>query len=360
MIDVYVWDPNPFNPYGAEVARVISGDQVRVYRFCRKGDKIRSACTANVEVLPTPSAGQASFLKKAQYVIGIFLFFLRAIAKRPLIIVPWINTTLEVVCFRLLLMFGTKIVLVVHNPIPARDDVDKKWGLAQLRRRCSAQVVHSSELASNLEGAGNCYVAAHPGYFAWTQSTAGYNRDAIDTALRSLRSFPREEIVALFMGSIRPDKGFDLLPEISRELTEREGTLLVSVGLVSPPARVVLDSCVNTVVQGDGNSYVSDNQLYAALMFADVLIAPYENVTASGTIMMALSLGKPVVAFSNENLIRFLPEQCLVEPGNVIALVESALRVKDESFLMSDVLARNLDLISKDNWRSILEVIINV
>ena len=115
---------------------------------------------------------------------------------------------------------------------------------------------------------------------------------------RAELDIPRSAFTFLFIGLCAPYKNVDGLVHAFREL--RADAVLVIAGRFQSQA--YQDEIV-ALAQGDSRiriypSYIPTDTLHTYLAACDGLVAPYREVLTSGTAMLALSCGRPVVSVS--------------------------------------------------------------
>ncbi|WP_043806263.1 glycosyltransferase [Paenarthrobacter aurescens] len=94
------------------------------------------------------------------------------------------------------------------------------------------------------------------------------------------------------------------------------------------PAVVDLPETTSLVVENrSGDKWIDDKDLAEALQWTDILLAPYEAVTESGTVQLALTMGVRVVGFSGGAMCESLRPDALAERGDYDGLVGAILRV---------------------------------
>lgn len=106
----------------------------------------------------------------------------------------------------------------------------------------------------------------------------------------------RDETTFLFFGQIRPYKGVTALVDAFRSLESPDAELLIVGNPSSAALRERIErrsrgcDAIHTVFE-----YVPDSAVLTYLDLADVVVLPYENVLTSGTVVLAMGEGKPVV-----------------------------------------------------------------
>lgn len=303
---VVLYDPNALNPYGAEVAAVLSAGGYDVTRWCRLGDPFTGVAARSRRVLwaSRQQVGLVRALLSRHW--GAVLFGLTHLRTRRTVVFLWVGGPRDLYLALLLVLAGRRVVYVDHNPSPERTLSGRAGGLLErLRRSPARRVVHSAYLAEAI-GDPAVQVVGHPSYRRWVELHGAARRPG--------RREGRP--TALFLGALRPDKGSRQLPAIARSVLAAGGRVLIA-GRGELPAgvwsEVVGDPRLTTV---GITRTLSDREVAGALREGDVLIAPYRDVTMSGSILMALSCGLPVAAFESPALRALLPaEFLLADPG---------------------------------------------
>jgi glycosyltransferase involved in cell wall biosynthesis len=129
----------------------------------------------------------------------------------------------------------------------------------------------------------------------------GHYRDQYENVVaageaRDRLGVPREALVAAFLGSIRAYKNVPALVEAFRSLADRSAILLVAGNPDGSDSR----SAVVEAAGGDPSVRLSlrtvpaaDVQLY--LNAADLVVLPFRDILNSGSALLALSFGRPVL-----------------------------------------------------------------
>jgi hypothetical protein len=338
LVSVVVYDPNPFNPYGAELAHRLSLTGCPVTRWCPLGDPFAEFNHKRVTVF-SPGASAASVPAIAiTRVLGPMLFLSRHLWTRSIVIVPWALTTLDYVALIGLCITRRRVILIEHNPIAERNGTGLTAGLHRvLRRVVWGNVAHTSELKKRLGGERR-FVAGHPSYSCWV-SIFG-------------RSVPTEEPRALVLGGLRRDKGREELQTLIPLLLQRGVRLLIAgrgdvpVGLEGLPGLELLG----------GEKSLSDGDVAKSVFGSGVLVAPYTDVTVSGTVIMALTAGLPVAAYRSPALQRVLSEDALVDSGDNEALADKVVDLLRRPRNVFRVASQQLDAECIRSWWKIIDV----
>ena len=200
---IWVWDSNPFNPYGAEVARVLSDTQPKVQLLARRGVICGGPQVDVREVLPRGRSGRNRVGQAASHLFAALRAVSAAAIQRPVIVLPWLSTPIDRLLLCGLRLFGVRVVVVYHNPIHGRED-----GVTRLAAAAATLiVVHDPRLLGSTSRT-RTRVAHHPSYAGWWAQ--------IQHIVGDLVQEPGSQV--LIAGMTRADKGARLYPEIARKL----------------------------------------------------------------------------------------------------------------------------------------------
>ena len=179
----------------------------------------------------------------------------------------------------------------------------------------------------------------------------------VDKAMaRKILGLPRDSRVFLFLGKIRPYKGVDLLIEaFSKLAAELDNVVLLVAG--SPSKHFIYsfpnNKYFNFIRSGKLRlilRYVSWEEASILFSACDYAVYPYRQVWNSGSVMSALSCGRPVIIPRRGCLIH-LPSEIAIfidssdVEGLYKALKAAALRPVDEA-----VCSKCLEYAMRFNW----------
>jgi beta-1,4-mannosyltransferase len=221
-------------------------------------------------------------------------------------------------------VLGFRIVWTVHNVLPHEHLTSNDRLVASyLSRSARAKIVHSQRTIAQMRGLGlnvaNCTVIPHGNYIG-----AYPDRMSRVDARRELRLV--NEFVVLFFGAVRPYKGVDELLDVWEEVHGHERLLMIA-GEVAQPAtrRRIVDAQYFGVRLCDG--YQSNFDVERLFKACDVVCLPFRRITTSGSALLALSFGKPIIA-PREGALMDFPRDVgyLYDRTSAGALKESLLR----------------------------------
>ena len=195
---------------------------------------------------------------------------------------------------------GGKVVWTIHNVVSHEGGEAANWELEfvlKLLKIVDKVHIHSERSIPEIETKytiprEKLEVVAHGSYF-------GYYPNYIDAAeARARLNLKKDDIVFCFVGQIRAYKGLDFLLESFIRLVEEERRVkLVIAGKAessisgNPLVRRLIDQGVIRFSDG----FVSDEDLQIFFNAANFSVFPYQNILTSGSVMLSLSFGVPVI-----------------------------------------------------------------
>jgi glycosyltransferase involved in cell wall biosynthesis len=301
--EVIVYDVDSWNPTGLELSVALAslGHRVR-WIFPNGTSKALAAnrlANPNVDSRPrlAPPRGEAlpTTRQILQRIAGPLTFIWPVLRGHPGIVIwvrdPWDGFILSAAA----LLVGKRLYFIRHNPEsvrPIKSSINRFERL--LIKRCHV-IVFSEWLRDEVrkESPHHVHVVAHPN-FTVTSATAP----------------PRAPVAARvgFVGELRRDKGVESLVHA---LTAAGGGLefrTIGPGHLSDEAIQVLATC--------GISYsamgrLEQDKFLEELAQVDVVIAPYSQPTESGSILLCMALGVPVLALDSPMARRVLSTKSL-------------------------------------------------
>lgn len=213
---------------------------------------------------------------------------------------------------------GTKIVWTIHNLVNhdgKHADIER-WFSAQFAKLCDRCFVHSKAAGeATVERfditRSNLTVIPHGNYIGVYPNTIS-RKEA-----RHYLDLPASSQVFLFLGRIEPYKGVFELIEAFKKLPE--GSCLVIAGKVAKLE--FLPELEKRVAEVSGiQSHarrIPDDEMQIFYNAADVVVFPFRNILTSGSLVLAMSFGKAVVAPRVPSLEEIIPQDgvCWFDPA---------------------------------------------
>jgi D-inositol-3-phosphate glycosyltransferase len=264
---------------------------------------------------------------------------------------------------------GLKIVLTVHNVFPHNPFLGGKldWKLSRrIYRKADLLLVHTDSLKDKLAdmysiSPNKIQVVPH-GFFAISESPAER------TALKKKYCIPLDKKVLLFFGTIRGNKGLDILLHAMPEL-EPEYFLLIageSEGAAETPVdyyeKMIADTGIHNTVCWV-KRYILDKEISEVFKIADAIILPYKKsfYGQSGVLNLAVGyetpsvvsdvggIGETVKKYNIGVVIR--PEDTGALRQGILSLFEKLDKKADFNFAKYK---------SENNWGCVAEKLVSV
>lgn len=240
-------------------------------------------------------------------------------------------------------LWGGKVVWTVHNTRPHEGRMPRVFQRALYK--FLGWVVDGVIFLSNASRK-RAFSEDHMRYVLHKPSAIiphGHYRDVYPPLLakseaRNRLGLQGAKAVVLFLGQIRPYKGVDQLLRVFRNL-EGEDIRLVVAGRPSSPGDAARleelrqeDNRITLILR-----FLPADEVSLFLSAADILVLPYTDITNSGSALLGLSFGVPVLAPRLGSLVElgeWIPELvCLYDPP----LSEASLRDALDRFIGCNV-----------------------
>jgi len=236
-------------------------------------------------------------------------------------------------CLSVTKFLGYKVVWTVHETTTHDNWTINDIGVSRkLSRIAAAKIAHSVFAVREMEEAqldiSRTYVIPHGNYI-------DVYPDSITSAqARKKLDLKPEEITVLFFGAIRPYKGVEKLLDVLEEINDRRIRVIIA-------GRCRDDTVANKIYQLQKKikidfyeDHIEDADVATYFKACDVVCLPFKKITTSGSAILALSFGKPVIT-TRTGALRDFPENVgyFYNPENPKGLKESlslAIRKKSE------------------------------
>ncbi|QCS50064.1 glycosyltransferase family 4 protein [Picosynechococcus sp. PCC 11901] len=126
-----------------------------------------------------------------------------------------------------------------------------------------------------------------------------YNSPIDKLEARKALGLPQSGRIYLNLGMLRPYKGIERLLQVWRENKNLlgESTLLIAGQALDP---VYGEKIATQVSETEGvilhRDFIEDERIHLFFSAADVVVLPFEKILTSGSIILAMSYGKPIIA----------------------------------------------------------------
>lgn len=279
--------------------------------------------------------------------------------RSPLLFTLWLSKfLLDLLLVRL---SGRTIVWTLHNLLPheARHPRLEIFARRLLCRLASKVIVHGPDARDEALRR----LACPPKKLALIPH--GHYRDvyapAVDPSLARRRlGLPPDQRLFLYFGMLRPYKGVELLLRAWRRLAPADAALLL-VGQPNDPdyAARVAHLVADTPAARWLDAFVPDADLPLYFSAADVVVLPFERVQTSGSLLLAMTYAKPVVAPRLGEIPDALAQadDFLYQPSDEQSLLAAlAAAASANPAALADLSHRTRSACDRFDWQSIGEL----
>jgi beta-1,4-mannosyltransferase len=191
-------------------------------------------------------------------------------------------------------ILGYKIVYTLHNLVPTYElkpawvDYLGHWLIITL---ADSVIVHCEKarelLNAKYRRKKKVYTVHHPNYI--NVQSIPFSKDEA----RQKLGLDNRHKVFCFFGGIRPNKGVERAIEAIKTLEGPELRLLIT-GMQFPP-REYIQGLINQASLDDRIIINFTDDIYPTIVASDIVVLPFTRILTSGSLMLALSMGRPVI-----------------------------------------------------------------
>jgi beta-1,4-mannosyltransferase len=172
---------------------------------------------------------------------------------------------------------------------------------------CHSIIVHSkfsaNEIRSKYKFQHNISISKHPSYLGYYPNTVSRKN------ARDKFSLPSDVITILFFGYIKPYKGVeDLIEEFKKIHNEKLHLIIAGNTLNDEIKNKIISLAKNDIRVTTDLRYIADDEIQYFMNAADIVAFPFRYTHTSGSALLALSFGKPVIVPRIASLPEYIPE----------------------------------------------------
>ncbi|MGL5074269.1 MAG: glycosyltransferase [Waterburya sp.] len=232
---------------------------------------------------------------------------------------------------RLTRLTGVKIIWTIHNHLAhdCRFPKLELWVRKQLSKIADDIIVHNHSTVKQLQHswrleASKISVIPH-----------GHYRDVYQPAISQIEArkklnLPLSGYIYLNLGMIRPYKGIENLLQVwqANPTYFQNHTLLIAGKFLDTAYEQKIAALItktsNTILQAN---FISSDQIHLYFSAADVVILPFTQILTSGSLILAMSYNKPIIAPSQGGIPETLKEadSLLYDPSDRQALLKALI-----------------------------------
>lgn len=198
-------------------------------------------------------------------------------------------------------LLGYKIIWTAHNVMPHTqhfyDDLVARQFLAKKAR---AVIVHSAAVLAQMKRAE--LPTAHTSIIPHGSYVGVYPAKADRRAGREFLALPEDAFVYVFVGTLKAYKGLESLVAAFEQLLKNEHKRDLRLVIAGSPSDERVQQYLLSAAQRLGdklivhNYFITDEKLQYYFAAADVAVLPFAEISTSGSALLALSFGVPLVA----------------------------------------------------------------
>lgn len=250
---------------------------------------------------------------------------------------------------------GTEVVWTVHNLVSHEAQFPRleRWVHRQLAKSCAGIIVHHQDARTDViklyqAAPSKINVIPHGHY----RTAYGPSMDQL--AARQQLGLPLHSKLYLAFGMLRPYKGLETLLAVWQQgqFYSKSATLLIAGKPMDEDYGQTVCDNVSRVKDAILHAqYIDDADIPAYFSAADVVVLPFKQVSTSGSLLLAMSYGKPVIAPRMGGLSETLDEagKLLYDPNDKLGLLHA---IKDSLIanlsVLEEKVERACDLMSWD------------
>lgn len=306
---ILVYDPNHNNPYGVELARVLAQFAPSVTIWTPVGAEQNSLVLSEVlqeTVLAPVGHSTRSMLRRLVMPLRMLFRTLRG----SILVAVWVRDPWDGLMILIAAAVRpSKVYFVYHNPAKLRGRRGLAAALERHILRRAHVCVHTDALATAVNGeAKHVHVAPHPSFML---TAANIRREPISNRVG-------------FVGGLREDKGAALVSDVGGYLPAGTQFRTIGQGRLHDDAVAELASAGVEYVSVGGHVPVDQHAFLGELSKLEVVVAPYTQPTESGSTLLCMCLGIPVLALESPTMKRILSDNSVF--GSPTELGEAAGR----------------------------------
>lgn len=263
-------------------------------------------------------------------------------------------------CLWVIKKLGYKLVWTAHNVLPhEKIFIDDTAARKDLVKYTDTVIGHSSKTFKELIKIGvvpkKYVVIPHGNYLDVYQNTITKEE------ARERLGLSMNEFIFLFFGQIRDYKGVDTLVAAYKELNRPFTRLIVAGKCNNQHLKLLLERAMVSHKVKFFNKYISDEEIQNYFVAADVTALPFKSVTTSGSVMLSLSFGKPVIVPNIGDLMDLPETVCYKydnsEIKNLTSILEKVQQNREELKIKTEMTTSYIENVS---WEDIAKRTIKV
>ena len=259
-------------------------------------------------VIGNPSLSMVRLIVGRDGLDVVHLHWPRALYSKKHARIPYV-----IIVLLLYRLIRNNVVWTVHElkPHVSKYELVDRIFVAFLIRICRVLIVHSDYSYDHIRSTFNfprdIVRVRHPSY------RGVYSNTKNSDEARQRFGFQDDEIVFAYFGYVKPYKGVETLMDTFRLFKGSNLRLLVA----GVPLSEDIQKKVETIAHEDKRihldlRYIPDEEVQDYFNAADIIVFPFRQSHTSGSIMLALAFGKPMIVPAIASIPEYVDEQCAV------------------------------------------------
>ncbi|MFH1722495.1 MAG: glycosyltransferase family 4 protein [Candidatus Altiarchaeota archaeon] len=236
-------------------------------------------------------------------------------------------------------LLGYRIIWTAHNIESHEQKLTDTWGKYFLIHLSDAIITHGKDpsdiLKSRFRVHEKIHVIPHGNYIGY------YPNKVVRKEAREQLGIAEGEFVYLYLGLIREYKGVLNLIESFKKVGDDSTLYIVGKPFTEEMRNTIERSSKDNEKIRLNLNYVPDEDIQYYFNAADVAVLPFTKVTTSGTLILAMSFGKPVISARKG----VLPEIVGLEIGILIDRPEELTKA------LKDIRQKNLKKMGENAYK---------
>jgi len=260
---------------------------------------------------------------------------------------------------KLVVLLNFKLVWTVHEVISIEEEpINSVWARRFLSKLCDAKIVHAKSSIEEMQKLGintkNTYIVSHGNYIGV------YKNNITKESARKYLKFNKNDFIFLFFGGIKTYKGVkDLLETFKQLIKKRKNVRLLIAGkCFNEELKTMLNNYKKELKEDVKiyTEYIKNDKIQYFFNCADAVVYPFKKITTSGSVILALSFGKPVICPRIGNL-KELPDNLgfFYKPGSKEALLDCMENVILNKEKLKKMGKNSFDYANSLSWDKIAE-----
>lgn len=255
-------------------------------------------------------------------------------------------------------LVGVNIVWTIHNKTGHHsevEDIEKFIYKILISRVLHHAIVHSEGAKSEVVSEYNIHGSKKKIKVIPHGSFIGYYENKVSSEeSREHLSLEKDSFTYLFFGKVRPYKNVPKLIEYFKELDLDHVELVIA----GDPALTDLRREIHTKSGSDDRihlylEHIPDDEIQYFMNAADVLVLPYDEILTSGTSILGMSFGKPIIAPNKGSLIDTIPDEYNFKYDSSSGRLKSSLVEAVNSQNTAQFGQQNREKVSEWTWEKV-------